>query len=187
MIEPMLEKDTIEAVLEFASRGAMLVWYLREFANRRNVGDVQVKLTAEKKVVEDLRAQLEALTPEHKGCGMQQSKLQEDLDEVHGELSITAQQLKDTRSRSDQIVEEAGRLKLEAKQLAESEKELQSKVDHLTEEVERANEAIATLNTNDKIEHEEGFNKALRQAAFLLGRIPWPPVSTSAKTSAMGR
>ncbi|KOM39030.1 hypothetical protein LR48_Vigan03g241200 [Vigna angularis] len=134
-------------------RGAMLVWYLREFANRRNAMDVQAALAAKKKVVKDLRAQLEALTLENKDCGKQQSKLQEEMDEVRGELSTTAQQLKDTRSRSDRIVEEAGRLKLEARQLAEREKELQSKVDRLIEEVERANEAIATLNTNAQIEH----------------------------------
>ncbi|KOM54972.1 hypothetical protein LR48_Vigan10g086400 [Vigna angularis] len=81
------------------------------------------------------------------------------------ELSTTVQQLKETRARSDWIVEEAERLKLEAKGLTESEKELQS-------HVERTNETIVVLNTNVQIEHEEDFNKALRQTAFLLGADP---------------
>ncbi|BAU02383.1 hypothetical protein VIGAN_11190000 [Vigna angularis var. angularis] len=79
--------------------------------------------------------------------------------------STTVQQLKETRARSDWIVEEAERLKLEAKGLTESEKELQS-------HVERTNETIVVLNTNVQIEHEEDFNKALRQTAFLLGADP---------------
>ncbi|KOM58047.1 hypothetical protein LR48_Vigan11g108000 [Vigna angularis] len=66
-------------------------------------GGGAAELVTKKKVVEDLRAQLEALTLEHKG--------------------------------NNRIVEEAGRLKVEAKRLAENEKELLSQVDSLTAEL----------------------------------------------------
>lgn len=38
----------------------------------------------------------------------------------------------------------------------------------LTAELVKANESITLLDTNVAIEHEEGFNKAMRQVAFLL-------------------
>ncbi|KOM43657.1 hypothetical protein LR48_Vigan05g126200 [Vigna angularis] len=134
VVEPMSEKDITEAALEFARRGAMLAWYLREFADRRSAGELQAELVAEKKTVEDLQTQMEALTLEHQECEKKRSALQENLDETRLELSTTVQQLKDAQQ-----------------------------VDRLADELMKANEAI---------EHEEGFNKALRQAAFQLGADP---------------
>lgn len=39
-VEPMSEKDLTNVALEFTTRGAMLISYLRQFANRRGVKDV---------------------------------------------------------------------------------------------------------------------------------------------------
>ncbi|KOM58050.1 hypothetical protein LR48_Vigan11g108300 [Vigna angularis] len=132
VVEPMLEKDITEAGLEFASWGPMLAWYLREFADRRSAGDVQAELVVEKKMVEDLRTQMDAVTLEHQECEKKRSTLPEklnDADRLAGELVMA-------------------------------------------DELGRANKAIVTLNNKVQIEHEKGFNKALCQAAFLLGVDP---------------
>lgn len=39
-------------------------------------------------------------------------------------------------------------------------------------ELLKANKTIELLNENIQIEHEEGFNKVVRQAAYLLGADP---------------
>ncbi|KOM43727.1 hypothetical protein LR48_Vigan05g133200 [Vigna angularis] len=136
VVEPLSEKDITNVALEFATRGAMLTWYLRKFADRHGAGD--------------------------------RSELLRKLDEANRELRTIVQQLKDAWARSDWIIEEAGRLKVEVRRLGEKEEELQIQNDSLTAELVKANEAISTLNTNVQIEHEEGFTKALRQATFLL-------------------
>lgn len=56
VVEPLSEKELTEAALEFTSRGAMLIWYLHRFADRRGAEDVQHELAASKKEVEDVRA-----------------------------------------------------------------------------------------------------------------------------------
>lgn len=55
----------------------------------------------------------------------------------------------------------------------EREQELTVEGKALTARLEQANERITALNTSVMIEHEEGFNKALRQASFLLGVDPY--------------
>lgn len=39
-VEPMSEVDITDDALEFTSCGAMLIWYLRQFADRRGAEDV---------------------------------------------------------------------------------------------------------------------------------------------------
>ncbi|KOM56886.1 hypothetical protein LR48_Vigan10g277800 [Vigna angularis] len=68
--------------------------------------------------------------------------------------------------------EEVGKLKVEFKRLGRREEELASQNENLTTKLLKANETISTLNSNVVIEHEEGFNKVMRQAAFLLNVDP---------------
>ncbi|KOM25300.1 hypothetical protein LR48_Vigan86s001900 [Vigna angularis] len=119
---------------------------------RVNATNMEVKPTLIQ-LVKSNAGLMEALTLEYQECEKKRSALQEKLDETRLELSTIVQQLKDARTGRDRIAEEARRLKLEAKRLTASKKKLQEQVDRL-------------------IEHEEGFNKALRQAAFLLGPDP---------------
>lgn len=111
-MEPLSEKELTEAALEFTARGAMLIWYLRRFVDRRGAEEVQHKLFASRKEIEEVRAQLEALNLEHSKCKKAQEALLKKHEGACIEVATLTKQLTDLRVK---YVEEAGeseRLKL---------------------------------------------------------------------------
>lgn len=73
----------------------------------------------EKKIVEDLRLQLEALTLEHSKCEKSQKALEKKFEDACIELATLTQQLKDARSSYDEATLETSRLRMEVRQLSE--------------------------------------------------------------------
>ncbi|KOM57931.1 hypothetical protein LR48_Vigan11g096400 [Vigna angularis] len=138
IVEPMSEGHLINAAMELTARGAMLSWCVRELANRRGARNLQTELDKEKKTSDALQTRVEALAIDHTGCAERRAGLQTKLDDARAELTKTSYQLKAAGAKADQSVEEVGKLRIKVKRLRWREEEL------------------------------EGFNKALRQAAFLL-------------------
>lgn len=66
-IEHLSEREVVKSALEFTTHGAMLLWYAEGFADRDGLEEIQKEL-AEKKVVEDAKDGLEALSLKHSKC-----------------------------------------------------------------------------------------------------------------------
>ncbi|KOM51798.1 hypothetical protein LR48_Vigan09g045700 [Vigna angularis] len=115
----------------------------REFADHKGADDVRAVLLAEKKVSKDLRAAIEQMLMAQDESDKKNDELQAKVDEVKEELVDATNQLRDTREDYDRLLEECGQLK--------------------------AKEMISELEVGIVFEHEEGFNKALRQASILIG------------------
>lgn len=129
-------------------------------------------MAAEKKATKEAKAALEALSLKHSKC------------EVTQDLQV----------KCDEGDKETSRLKLALRQVGEKSKEQEGELaDLCTEniwlewELLKANKSIKLLNENVQIKHEKVFNKAVRQAAYLLGADPSLPGSTSLKMSSTGR
>lgn len=70
----------------------MLAWYLRDFADRRGVEHVQVELTAENKIFDDLQAEVETLRLSEEEFEKKQVKLQLELGEAKQQLDETTEE-----------------------------------------------------------------------------------------------
>ncbi|KOM52593.1 hypothetical protein LR48_Vigan09g125200 [Vigna angularis] len=134
--------------------------------------DLQAELDEKKKTSDALRVRVEALVIDHAGCVVKRVGLQAKLDDTHAELTHLRDQLKAARAKADRSAQEVGKLKVKVKRLGLREEELVDQNETLTTELLKANRTISTLNANVVIEHEEGFNKAMRQAVFLLNVDP---------------
>lgn len=178
----MSVEQMLSAGLELTVREAIMTMSAREYTKRRGAPEVSQQLAEEKGVAGQLRQQLEALTLMHKGCAEREAQLQTDLEGVRGELTKNLSLLKAARAREGDLAEELRRLKLERKKLGEQVDDLTERDEKLSTdllaantentrlsgELIKANETIVKLDTMSIIEHEEGFNKAMRHAAFLL-------------------
>lgn len=106
----------------------------------------------EKKIVEDLMLQLEALTLEHSKCEKSQKALKKKFEDACVELATLTQQLKDARSSYDEATLETSRLRMEVRQLSEKGKKKEEELIRLriqstwfAGEVLKGNETIDLL------------------------------------------
>lgn len=74
---------------------SMLIWYLRRFADRHDAEEVQNELAAKKKVAEEVRFQMEALTLEHSKCEKTQADLLKKFEGACVEVATLTQKLKE--------------------------------------------------------------------------------------------
>ncbi|KOM57997.1 hypothetical protein LR48_Vigan11g103000 [Vigna angularis] len=169
LIEPLSEADLTNTMLEMSTRAASLAWYLRDFADRRGFEAIWVELLAEKKASEDLRAAMDQMLLAQDDSDKKIDELQAELDEVKKSLARTSNQLRDARADRDRLREECGQLKVIVTRQNKTEGGLLQKNRALTDDLVKAKEKISKLETGIVFEHEEGFNKALRQASVLAG------------------
>ncbi|KAG2389826.1 uncharacterized protein HKW66_Vig0178990 [Vigna angularis] len=141
LIEPLSELELTNAMLEMSTRTSALAWYLREFADRPRVAEIH---EYDKKI----------------------DQLEADLEKTRREA---AKGLAAARGEQERLVEEGRQLKAEVARLKEAESDRAKVNEELTLEVAKAKEQIAELESTILFEHEEGFNKALRQVTLLAG------------------
>ncbi|WVY95090.1 hypothetical protein V8G54_034178 [Vigna mungo] len=160
VIEPLSEGELLSATVELHGTPEILT----------KVGKAE-----EQEASTALRRRLEALALDHEGCG-----------EKHGQLTEAKESLKAAQSRCDKLAEEVKKLRLEVRcldkrgdELAEQSQRFSTDLldanmekGRLTNELIKANEMLTTLDSHMVIKHEEGFNKAMCQAAFLLNLEP---------------
>ncbi|KAG2396558.1 uncharacterized protein HKW66_Vig0228330 [Vigna angularis] len=147
LIEPLSELELTNAMLEMSTRTSALAWYLREFANRPGVAEVHAELDIEKK---------------------NSAFLQQTLEEMKTRREA-AEGLAAARAEQERLAEEGRQLKAEVARLKEAESDRAKANEELTLEVAKTKEQIAELESTILFEHEEGFNKALRQVTLLAG------------------
>lgn len=175
VIEPLSEGELLGAAVELMTRGVMLAWTARDLGTDREGRDLLRELAEEQNASAALRRQVERLTKDREKCDEKQSKLKADLDESSLQLATANKLLEDAKLRENGLIEEARKLKLEDAKLAEQSRRLSQELlaadvekEHLSAELVKANETLTNLDATVVIEHEEGFNKAMQQAAFLL-------------------
>ncbi|WVZ07078.1 hypothetical protein V8G54_020424 [Vigna mungo] len=153
VIDPLSEGELLGAVVELMTRGVILAWNAREKGKDWEGQDLLRELAEEQDASTTLHRRVETLAKDHKGCSNKHAKLQADLDEAKCNLG-----------------KEIKKLKLEVRRLGKRGEELadQSERLSLSAKLAQAKEDFANLDATVILEHEEGFNKAMRQAAFLL-------------------
>ncbi|WVZ15328.1 hypothetical protein V8G54_012894 [Vigna mungo] len=169
-------RELIGAVVELFSRGVMLTWKARDMGAGREGRDLLRELAEEQEASAGLRRQVETLTKDHEGCGENQSKLETDLDERSLQLTTANQLVEDAKLREESLIEEVKKLKLEVRRLGRSGEELAEQSDRLSQELLAANaekerlsaELVSANETLTNLDATVGFNKAMRQTAFLL-------------------
>lgn len=162
IVESLSEKELTEAALEFTSHDAMLTWYLHRFADRRGVEEVQHELASSKKETEDVRAQLATLDLEHSKCKEAQEALTKKHEGACIEVATLTKQLTTLRTKFSEMAEENEQLKLSLQEAEGTGKKQKDEIARLTAEVATSHGTIRVLSEDVQIEHEEGFNKALR-------------------------
>ncbi|KOM32027.1 hypothetical protein LR48_Vigan01g158300 [Vigna angularis] len=143
LIEPLSEVELTNAMLEMSTRAASLAWYLKEFADRPGVEEDEYD-----KRIEQLEADLE--------------KSKREAAEANDRLAVA-------RGDHERLLEECSQLKAKVSRQQNSEAGLHKANRALTNDLAKANERITELEATIVFEHEEGFNKALRQASLLAG------------------
>lgn len=83
-------------------------------------------------------------------------------------MNDTANLLKAARVANSYLIEECNQLKVVTVEEKEVERRLQARAVELHKDLKADQEKIATQNASIVTEHEEGFYKALRQAAVIL-------------------
>ncbi|KOM29512.1 hypothetical protein LR48_Vigan715s000200 [Vigna angularis] len=142
LIEPLSEVELTNAMLEMSTRAASLAWYLKEFADCLGVEEVRSEL------IEQLEAELE--------------RSKKEAAEANDRLAVA-------RGDGERLMGECDQLKAKVSRLQSSEAGLQKTNRLLSADLAKANEKVAELEATVVFEHEEGFNKALRQASLLAG------------------
>ncbi|KOM45407.1 hypothetical protein LR48_Vigan06g071300 [Vigna angularis] len=127
------------------------------------------RLLAEKKVSKDLRAAMEQMLIAQDDSDKRSDELQAELDKAKEDRAETSDRLRIARADFDRIVEESGQLKVVISHQKKTEAELVQKNQALTDDLLKSQERISELDAGIVFEHEEGFNKALRQASVLAG------------------
>lgn len=80
----------------------MLMWYLKQFTDRRGSEEIQNELVAKKKAFEEAKAKLE----EHSKCESAQAGLLKKFEGACIEVATLTQQLKDLKVKYDQEASE---------------------------------------------------------------------------------
>ncbi|KOM28756.1 hypothetical protein LR48_Vigan583s000700 [Vigna angularis] len=166
LIEPLSELELTNAMLEMSTRTSALAWYLREFADRPGVAEVRAELDIEKKNSASLQQTLEEMVLNQDEYDKKIEQLEADLEKTRREA---AEGLAAARAEQERLAEEGRQLKAEEARLKEAESDRAKANEELTLEVAKAKEQIAELESTILFEHEEGFNKALRQVTLLAG------------------
>ncbi|KOM29680.1 hypothetical protein LR48_Vigan743s001300 [Vigna angularis] len=169
LIEPLSEVELTNAMLEMSTRAASLASYLREFADHRGVDVVLAELLTEKKNFASLRSAMEEmiLTPDEYDKKIE--LLEADLEKAKKESADVSDRLTVARNDYERLMEECSQLKAKVSRQKSSENELLRSNRVLTDDLAKAKEKISELEAGIVFEHEEGFNKALRQASVLAG------------------
>ncbi|KOM30532.1 hypothetical protein LR48_Vigan01g008600 [Vigna angularis] len=166
LIEPLSELEMTNAMLEMSTRTSALAWYLREFADRPGVAEVRAELDIEKKNSASLQQTLEEMVLNQDEYDKKIEQLEADLEKTRREA---AEGLAAALAEQERSAEEGRQLKAEVARLKEAESDRAKANEELTLEVAKAKEQIAALESPILFEHEEGFNKALRQVTLLAG------------------
>ncbi|KOM29693.1 hypothetical protein LR48_Vigan746s000600 [Vigna angularis] len=170
LIEPLSELELTNAMLEMSTRASALAWYLRNFADRLGVAEVRAELDREKKNAASLQVTLEEMVLNQDEYDKRIEQLEADLEKNKKE---SAERLAAARIEQERLADESRRkielLEAEVTRLKEAESCRAKANEELTLEVTKAKEQIAELESIILFEHEEGFNKALRQVTLLAG------------------
>lgn len=94
--------------------------------------------------------------------------MRKELVEASSKLKETVDLLKEAQVANSELTEECNQLKAATVEQKEVERRLQGRIVKLHADLRVAQEKIAELNAGVVTEHEEGFYKALSQAAVLL-------------------
>ncbi|KOM38610.1 hypothetical protein LR48_Vigan03g199200 [Vigna angularis] len=153
-----------------ADRTFALAWYLRNFADRPGVAEVRAELDREKKNAASLQVTLEEMVLNQDEYDKRIEQLEADLEKAKRE---SAEGLAAARIEQERLAEENRQkidlLEAEVTRVKEAESCRAKANEELTLEVAKAKEQIAELESTILFEHEEGFNKALRQVTLLAG------------------
>ncbi|KAG2381216.1 histidine-containing phosphotransfer protein [Vigna angularis] len=170
LIEPLSELELTNAMLEMSTRTSALAWYLRNFADRPGVAEVRAELDREKKNAASLQVTLEEMVLNQDEYDKRIEQLEADLAKTNRE---SAERLAAARIEQERLAEESRQkidlLEAEVTRVKEAESCRARANEELTLEVAKAKEQIAELESTILFEHEEGFNKALRQVTLLAG------------------
>ncbi|KOM30955.1 hypothetical protein LR48_Vigan01g051000 [Vigna angularis] len=173
LIEPLSEAELTNAMLEMSTRATSLAWYLKEFADRRGVEALRAKLHAERQNHALLQLAMEEMLLAHDEYDKRIEQLEADLREAKEEASGTSSLLARARDDKDRLTEECGQLKVALSCHQETESRLLGINRTLNDDLVKAKERVRELEESVVFEHEEGLNKALRQAGvedpFVLG------------------
>ncbi|KOM57406.1 hypothetical protein LR48_Vigan11g043900 [Vigna angularis] len=170
LIEPLSEVELTNAMLEMSTRTSALAWYLREFADRPGVAEVRAELDREKKNAASLQLTLEEMVLNQDEYDKRIEQLEVDLEKAKREA---AEGLATAWIEQERLAEESRQkielLEAEVTRAKEAESCRAKANEGLTLEVAKAKEQIVELESTILFEHEEGFNKALRQVTLLAG------------------
>ncbi|KOM49775.1 hypothetical protein LR48_Vigan08g060200 [Vigna angularis] len=166
LIEPLTELELTNAMLEMSTRTSALAWYLKEFADRPGLAEVQAALDAEKKNSASLQLTMEQMLLTQDDYDQKIEQLEADLEKSKREA---AEGLAAAREEQERLAEEGRQLKAEVTRLRDAEAERVKANEALTLDVAKAKEKITELESTIVFEHKEGFNKALRQVSLLAG------------------
>ncbi|KOM55765.1 hypothetical protein LR48_Vigan10g165700 [Vigna angularis] len=170
LIEPLSELELTNAMLEMSTRTSALAWYLRNFADRPGVAEGRAELDREKKNAASLQVTLEEMVLNQDEYDKRIEQLEADLEKAKRE---SAERLAAARIEQERLAEESRQkidlLEAEVTRVKEAESCRAKANEELTLEVAKAKEQIAELESTILFEHEEGFNKALRQVTLLAG------------------
>ncbi|KOM33941.1 hypothetical protein LR48_Vigan02g009100 [Vigna angularis] len=170
LIEPLSELELTNAMLEMSTRTSALAWYLRNFAARPGVAEVRAELDREKKNAASLQVTLEEMVLNQDEYDKRIEQLEAGLEKAKRE---SAERLAAARIEQERLAEESRQkidlLEAEVTRVKEAESCRAKANEELTLEVAKAKEQIAELESTILFEHEEGFNKALRQVTLLAG------------------
>ncbi|KOM43634.1 hypothetical protein LR48_Vigan05g123900 [Vigna angularis] len=170
LIEPLSELELTNAMLEMSTRTSALAWYLRNFADRPGVAEVRAELDREKKNAACLQVTLEEMVLNQDEYDKWIEQLEADLEKAKRE---SAEGLAAARIEQERLAEESRQkielLEAEVTRIKEAESCRAKANEELTLEVAKAKEQVAELESTILFEHEEGFNKALRQVTLFAG------------------
>ncbi|KOM41307.1 hypothetical protein LR48_Vigan04g150500 [Vigna angularis] len=169
LIEPLSEAELTNAMLEMSTRAASLAWYPKEFVDRRGADDVHAELLVEQKNSASLQLTMEQLLLTQDDYDKKIEQLEADLEKAKGESADARDRLAVVRGDHERLLEEYSQLKTKVSRQRSSEVGLLKANQALTDDLAKARERIAELETSIVFEHEDGFNKALRQASVLTG------------------
>ncbi|WVZ21824.1 hypothetical protein V8G54_000368, partial [Vigna mungo] len=127
------------------------------------------------KAAAEAKASLEALTLEHSNCESERAGLQKKLADACAEVETLTQKLSALGLKYEVEREESSRQRAA---LAEANKKVSTRDEELVEmhaenirlqgEQQQTADTIARLNQDIQLEHEEGFFKVIRQAAYFF-------------------
>ncbi|KOM31999.1 hypothetical protein LR48_Vigan01g155500 [Vigna angularis] len=169
LIEPLSEVELTNAMLEMSTRAASLAWYLKEFADRPGMEEVRSELLAEKKNSTSLQSAMEQMILNQDEYDKRIEQLEAELEKSKKEAAEANDRLAVARGDGERLMRECDQLKAKVSHLQSSEAELRKTNQLLSADLAKANDKVAELEATIVFEHEEGFNKALRQASLLAG------------------